>query len=166
MRRFRWSGLVVRRMGADRTIVAMALLVIAVAVTVLVAATAFPAVASRQGAVRALQAADRLGSSVTLTVDVPPAGVDIAEQRVRAVYAEALGPLSGTVVASRRSESYALAGATGDYPPLAKFAFLDNLADHATLLSGVWPADGGTALQAVVRASRRPRTWALWQGRP
>jgi hypothetical protein len=152
MRRFRWTGLVQRRMGADRTIVAMAFLVITVAVTVLVAATAFPAVASRQGAVRALQAADRLASSISLTVDVPPAGVGTADQRVRSVFAEALGALSGTVVASGRSESYGLAGATGDYPPLTKFAFLDGLATHATLISGAWPVDGGPGrtLQVVV----------------
>ncbi len=139
-------------MGADRTIVATAFLVIVVAVTVLVAAAAFPAIAARQGAVRTLRDADPLATSVSVTVDVPTAGIDVADQRVRAVLGEALGQISGTVVAQGRSASYGLAGNTGEYPPLTKFAFVDGLADHASLASGSWPASSGAGIEAVVTA--------------
>jgi hypothetical protein len=139
-----------RRMAADRAIVAIAFLVIAVAVTVLVAATAFPAIAARQGAIRELQVADRLATAVAITVAVPPEGIDTADSHVRGVLGDALGPLAGAVVAAGRSESYGLAGATGDYPPLTRFAFMDDLADHASLAGGAWPARAAGVLQAVV----------------
>jgi hypothetical protein len=145
-----WTGLVVRRTLADRVLTASAFLVVLAAATTLVAAGVYPSAAARQGAVRALAAADSLEAAVAVTFDASPGDVAAVDAKVRGVLDAAMGPIAGTVLVAGRSESWSPANATEANPPLVAFGFLDGLSSHAHLVSGTWPSDGGTEIQAVV----------------
>ena len=158
-----WTGLVLRRAAADRPLVASAALIILVASTVLVAAAGYPAAAARKGAISRLVAADRLATAISVRVDVKSAAVADSDAPVRAVLADAMGPMGGQIVASGSSESYDFGAPNGGaYPPSTTFAFTDELERHAHLAQGSWPIAGQSEVQAVVtqraadRLARRP----------
>ena len=151
-----WIDLVVRRTVADGALTMSAVLVVLATTTTLVAAGIYPATAARQGAIRALAAADPSNATIVVTFDATPADAPATDDKVTRGLDQALGSIAGTVIVSGRSESYARVADAAD-APLAVFGFVDGLTGHARLMRGTWPVGGGAETQAVVTQSAADR---------
>lgn len=146
-----WIGLVLGRIGDDRILVAAAWLTILIATTAMIASAMRSDAVARAAIQQVLADASPTESALQVAVSTRREDADATDATVRAEIARALGPASGIVWASGRSDGYRLAGLADRN--IVVFGFAEALAEHATLVAGEWPpaqpdADG-TAVAAI-----------------
>ncbi|MDL4772562.1 FtsX-like permease family protein [Actinomadura xylanilytica] len=137
----RQSGLVIRRMAGDRTLVLAACATALFATTVLAALVGYAGTVTREGLRRTLAGASFETSGTRIAASVPAGGFDTArgqiDQALRQIYRDV--PL--TVSTAVRSDSFTLPGQEDEgHPELTAFASYDGIEGHARLAQGRWPA--------------------------
>ncbi|WP_436520225.1 ABC transporter permease [Actinoplanes sp. HUAS TT8] len=145
-------ALILRRAAAARGLLAAAAAVLIAAVLLLTGLTAYATVSAGAGVRAAVAIADPDETSVLVrgSLDTDPQGRD---QAVRAAYAPA------KVSAARYGSGWAVKGATGTAVPdssgvvYASLIRLDDLAQHADLVSGAWPTGNEVALAQPAAAA-------------
>ncbi len=143
-----------RRTRADWPIVAAAWLITLLAAVLLAAGAIYPSAASEAGLRRALADAPAVDRNVEVSVYAAATDSNALDGEVQAELQQLISPTGGTVVRDWRGSATlalpALPGAeAGDQ---AVVGYLDGLADHATLVEGSWPAQGGGAGDALETA--------------
>ncbi len=145
--------LVILRARHDWLVVGAAAIITLLAATFLAAGLIYADAVASAGLQRSLATADASSSGVQVRVS---GGVDQLERADAAIRDEA-----GTIFAGadptiqRRGDtgSWTLPGQPADHvTELAVFAFLDGLADHATLVDGAWPEAGSGPIEVALHA--------------
>jgi hypothetical protein len=131
--------LVGRRSLADRLVIAVAWLVMVAAVTLLAAGAMYSDAVARSGLLRSLNEAGSLEANVQVVAQMPAADADGADALIRAQLSSALGAAADEIVATGRSESFALPDQPDEVRDLTLFAFAESLDGHATLAAGAGP---------------------------
>ncbi|CAN5570591.1 ABC transporter permease [soil metagenome] len=149
--------LVGRRSLADRLVIAVAWLVMVAAVTLLAAGAMYSDAVARSGLLRSLNEAGSLEANVQVVAQMPALEADGADALVRAQLGAALGAAADQIVATGRSESFALPDQPTEVRDLTLFAFAEGLDGHATLVDGSWPVAGGTPLETAVSQAAAER---------
>ncbi len=139
------------RTRADWPIVAAAWLITLLAAVLLAAGPIYSSAASEAGLHRTL--ADAPAADVSIQVSLYSASGDAAGvgRRVQAELQRAIAPIGGSIVRDWRGVSLLglptlPAGRAGDQ---AILGFRDGLPDHARLVDGGWPAEGGGASEPI-----------------
>jgi FtsX-like permease family len=132
-----------RRTRADWPIVAAAWLITLLASVLLAAGPMYASAAAEAGLRRALADASVADANLQLSIYGPADEAGAIDDRVQAELAPIVQPFGGTVVRDwRGSASLALPALAGrEAGDFAIVGAMDGLADHATLISGAWPAD-------------------------
>lgn len=135
-----------RRARADWPMVAAAWLVTLIAAALVAAGPIYWSAASLAGLERTLADAAPADRSVTVQLYAPPSLVASVGDRVSADL-DALPTAGGSVVRDIRGTSTLAIAPRPDVRAgdVAQLGFLDDLAEHAVLAAGTWPADGPTA---------------------
>ncbi len=136
---------VLKRTRASWPILSANFLTVLLATTLLAAAPIYAQTVAGAGLRQELRDAPVTGANLQVSLNVPGSKFGQADQDVR----QALGPIvdlthgSGTRAGFSSSFGLPESESAGDTKPLAVFGFFDRLADHATLVSGAWPANSG-----------------------
>ena len=149
---------VLKRTRASWPILSANFLTVLLATTLLAAAPIYAQTVAGAGLRQELRDAPVTGANLQVSLNVPGSKFGQADQDVR----QALGPIvdlthgSGTRAGFSSSFGLPESESAGDTKPLAVFGFFDRLADHATLVTGAWPAAfwSGTGPGRVIGASR------------
>ncbi|MEV5409479.1 hypothetical protein AB0K60_11670, partial [Thermopolyspora sp. NPDC052614] len=142
------TPLVLRRAVAEPLLLLAAFGSILLATTTLVALTAYAASVADVGVRRVVAAASQHDTAARVTAPVSSAGLAATDRSIQERLSRAYGGAPVTVMASARSDSYALPGgsagsADADRPDLTRFAFYQRLDEQARLLAGDWPRSTG-----------------------
>lgn len=149
----RQRGLIARRSVAELTVLTSAGVTVLVTTSLLTALVAYSGAVTDAGVAAVVEAAP--ARQVSVEVSAPPAddeAADTFDAQVQAVADDAFTGLDPTVHRSRVSASFALPPdlanlpATDGRPPLTVLVAYDDLAAHASLVTGEWatdPAPGG-----------------------
>jgi hypothetical protein len=156
-------GLVVKRTRADWLIVAAAALIILLATTLLSAGLIYAGAVSEAGLRRTLHDAPVRDANVEITARVSRDAATTTDQRIRAEIATTFGAVGASVVRAGESDSFQLPDQLGaaDLTNLTTLAFYDDVAKHATLVSGSWPQDATAAADGSVAVAISEPTAAL-----
>ena len=128
------------RTRADWPIVAAAWLIVLLAATLLAAGPIYSSAVSLAGLHRVLDDADAADANIEVTARLAPAEAGDALDDVRAALERSFSEIGVDVVASGRSDSFALPGQEADQVrDLAILGFLEGVEEHATLTAGAWP---------------------------
>lgn len=129
-----------RRAAADWPLLGALFCVVLLATTVLAMSPLYAQASAQAGARRTLIAAPPRQSTVELSSRLTGADYGQVDEGASA----ALAVLDGEILRSGRSRSFALPGTGAEgVPDLTVCAYFDELAEHAELLDGAWPQDGG-----------------------
>ena len=132
------------RTRADWPIVAAAWLIVLLAATLLAAGPIYSSAVSLAGLHRVLDDADAADANIEITARIEPAEADAAIDDVRGALERSFTEIGVDVVASGRSDSFALPDQPAEeVRDLAILGFLEGVEEHATLTSGAWPAEAG-----------------------
>ncbi len=137
---------VLKRTRANWPILSANFLTMLLATTLLAAAPIYARTVAGAGLRQELRDAPVTGANIQVSLSVPGSSFGQADQEVR----QALGPIvdlthgSGTRAGFSSSFGLPDTQSNGDTKSLAIFGFFDRLSDHATLVSGAWPAASGT----------------------
>jgi hypothetical protein len=132
---------VLKRAAHDRIVVAAALVTIVLATTLLASGPVYADAVALSGLQRTLEDAPVRETTLQISGNETPDEAAAADRRVTSAVEDAFGPGGATVYRSARSGSYTLPALTGvPDDALTVFAAYDDLADHATLVDGEWPA--------------------------
>ncbi|MEO8274335.1 MAG: FtsX-like permease family protein, partial [Chloroflexota bacterium] len=136
-----------RRTRADWPIVMAAWLITLLAATLLAAGAIYPSAASEAGLRRALVDAPVADTDIGISLYGSASDAAAAEARVQAEVGRVIEPLGGAIVRDWRGSNTlaipeSVAKVSGDQ---AVVGVLDALPEHATLVSGAWPADATDA---------------------
>jgi FtsX-like permease family len=143
--------LVVKRAASDRLIVAAAFLTVLLAAALLAAGPIYSEAVALSGLERTLAEAPARDSGLEVSGRIALAEASATGARVERGIRDVLGGEGVTVYRSGMSDSYSLPGTVGGDPKaLAVFGFYGALPEHATLVSGDWPANAGSGVQAVL----------------
>lgn len=158
-RQMGWPTVAIRRIGADKLFVTMAWFVILAATTVLSASVMYRDAVAQAGLQRVLDMAGPTEANLQVTISpVKPDAVEATDALTGGLISDALGPASGQIARSGRSDSYRLAnGSTAGDGRLTVFAFADGIEEHAHLIRGAWPAEGSVDIQTAVSAPAAAR---------
>ena len=144
--------LVLKRAASDRLIVGAAFVTVLLAAALLAAGPIYSDAVALSGLERTLADAPARDSGLEVSGRIPLSDASSTAARVEEGVRSVLGP-DVAVYRSGTSDSYALPEAPGRPPrALAVFGFYDDLADHATLVAGDWPA-AGAGLEAALPAA-------------
>jgi hypothetical protein len=145
-----------RRSRADWPIVASAGLICLLAATLLAAGSIYGTAVSVAGLHRALADAPIAEAAIDVSGWVPPADAEAVDATVTGELERTFGPTGGQTLRFAETNAYALPGQPADaVRELAVLGSAEALADHATLLLGVWPqaaAADPTAIPVAVGA--------------
>ncbi|HYK95300.1 MAG TPA: FtsX-like permease family protein [Candidatus Dormibacteraeota bacterium] len=143
-----------QRTRADWPIVAAAWLITLLAAVLLAAGFIYPAAASEAGLRRALTDAPVGQTNVVASIYQPAANAQAVDGPAEADLQAVITPLGGSILRDwRGSSTFGIAGLPGSEPgDQAVVGYLDDLASHATLVGGAWPAERGSSgpIQVVV----------------
>lgn len=133
------------RTRADWPIVGAAALITLLAAVLLAAGAIYPSAAAEAGLRRALAEAPAGAIGIELSAYDAPAAAEAFDGHAQTALQPIIAPTGGTIVRDwRGSATLALpalpAGRDSDQ---ATLGYLDALPEHATLVDGAWPADGG-----------------------
>jgi len=133
---------ILKRTRADWLILAAAMLIILLSTTLLAAGPIYAGAVTLSGMHRTLADAEVIEADVEISSRVRPEDYRALNDRVASEAGAAFAPTGAAVERVGRSDSFAVPGqAEGEVRDLAVFGFFENLADHATLVEGVWPED-------------------------
>ena len=158
--------LVLKRTRADWPILSANFLTMLLATTLLAAAPIYARTVAGAGLRQELRDAPVTGANVQVSLSVPGSRFAQADQQVR----QKLGPIvdlthgSGTRAGFSSSFGFPDSESVGDTKPLAVFGFFDRLSDHATLVSGAWPAASGNGTVQVALPESVANTLKLASG--
>jgi ABC-type lipoprotein release transport system permease subunit len=131
-----------RRSRADWPIVASAGLVCLLAATLLAAGSIYGTAVSVAGLHRALADAPTAEAAIDVSGSIPPAEAEAVDATVTGELDRTFGPTGGQTLRFAETNTYALPGQPADaVRDLAVLGSAEALADHATLILGVWPQD-------------------------
>lgn len=148
--------LVLKRAASDRLIVAAAFLTVLLAAALLAAGPIYSDAVALSGLERTLADAPARDSGLEVSGRIPLDEASGTGSRVEQGIRDVLGGEDVSVFRSGMSDSYSLPGTVGGNPKaLAVFGFYDGLPEHATLVSGDWPAGGGGLEAALPEPAAR-----------
>lgn len=157
--------LVIRRARGDWAVLVAALVAMLLATSLLAAAPIYAAAVTLAGLHRTLLDAPTQQSNVQVSAYVSPGQYDTTDDLVTGTAFRAFAATSATIVRSRRSGSFALPGqASSDVTALTAFATFEDLAQHATLIAGRWPAAASSDTVPVAVADPAARRLGLKVG--
>ncbi len=138
--------LVLKRTRADWMILSANFLTMVLATTLLATAPIYAEAVASAGLRRELLDAPITGANLQISLSLPGSRFTQADTDVRDALGSIVGLTHGSGTRAGFSSTFGIpAGATaGSVQPLAVFGFFDRLTDHATLVTGSWPADSGT----------------------
>jgi hypothetical protein len=129
------------RTRADWPIVAAAWLIVLLAATLLAAGPIYSSAVSLAGLHRVLDDAKVSDANIEVTARLVPADAAPALEKVTAELRRSLGGVGVEVVEAGRSDTYAPPTLPSDQVrDLITLGFLDGVEQHASLVSGAWPA--------------------------
>jgi ABC-type lipoprotein release transport system permease subunit len=139
------------RTRADWPIVAAAWLITLLAAILFSAGLIYPSAAAESGLRRALADTPAGATTIDALVYAKPAQVPAIDQGAQGQLQQVIAPLGGSVVRDWRvNATLAVQGIPGSQTgDQAVLGYLDGVADHATLVSGAWPADSATPAEPV-----------------
>ncbi|MFN8512727.1 MAG: hypothetical protein U0841_09100 [Chloroflexia bacterium] len=147
-------GVLLKRLRADWLLLAATGLTILLATTLLAAGPLYTESVTLAGLRHTLHDAPVNESNFALAVSLLARNYPATDRAVTARVTEAFGPAGGTIARSGRSESFAYPGQpANDIRDLAVFAFFEGIAQHATLVSGAWPAGTSEPYQIAMPES-------------
>lgn len=128
------------RTRADWPIVAAAWLIVLLAATLLAAGPIYSSAVSLAGLHRVLDDANAADANIEVTARIAPTEANAALDDVATALQRSLSEVGVDVVASGRSDSFALPDqATDQIRDLTTLGFLEGVDAHATLTAGAWP---------------------------
>ena len=134
--------LVLKRAAHDRLVVAAAFLTILLAATLLASGPVYSEAVALSGLRRTLEDAPVREVTVAVQGRLPAAELGATDERVTGTLEEVFGRDGVTIHRSGLSDSYALPPIEGvPDDALAVFGSYEDLAGHAKLVAGDWPAD-------------------------
>ena len=153
------------RTRADWPIVAAAWLIVLLAATLLAAGPIYSSAVSLAGLHRVLDDAPVADANIEVTARVQLDDAAASLERVTNELRGAADTVPIDVVASARSDSFTLPGQPADQVrDLAILGFLDGIEEHATLVSGAWPAAAPSAAVEVAILDQIADTLGLGVG--
>jgi ABC-type antimicrobial peptide transport system permease subunit len=137
----------VARSRADWPIVAAAWLITLLAAILFSAGLIYPSAAAEAGLRRALADTTAGATTIDASVYAKPADALAIDQGAEGQLQQVIAPLGGSVVRDwRTSATLAIQGVSAaGQGGQAVLGYLEGLADHASLTSGVWPPDSKTS---------------------
>ena len=133
------------RTRADWPIVAAAWLIVLLAATLLAAGPIYSSAVSLAGLHRVLEDAPVADANIEVTARVNLADAGLVVERVATQLRAISERVDVGVVTAGRSDTFTLPGQLADeVRDLAVLGFLDGIEEHASLISGAWPATAGT----------------------
>ena len=133
-----------RRMGAQRTVLAAVILTVALTAVFAAALAAYSGQAGN-AAVRSALANSSAGTSILFTGSAPQQPAAAATADLQGRLSSALGGVGVGMVAAPELESLALPGSTPARGRVATLLGAQDLSAHARLVAGSWPAAAGGA---------------------
>lgn len=131
------------RTRADWPIVAAAWLIVLLAATLLAAGPIYSSAVSLAGLHRVLDDAKVSDANIEVTARLAPADAASALEKVTAELRRSFGGVGVEVVEAGRSDTYAQPTVPSDQVrDLIALGFLEGVEQHASLVSGAWPAFG------------------------
>jgi hypothetical protein len=132
--------LVLKRAGHDRLVVGAAFVTIVLATTLLASGPIYAEAVALSGLHRTLEDAPVREGTLEVSGQLPAADYEAANERVTQALTAIFGPGDVAIHRSGRSDSFALPASEGiPASALTAFAYYDDLARHAEIVSGAWP---------------------------
>lgn len=148
--------LVIRRAGEAKGLLLAAGAAALVAVAMVTGLMVYSGNALEAGKRSAWDAAGVDERSLLITGSIPPGGFAERDAAVRDAFADGLGERPVTVAHARSGTGRQLIGDLGEFAPadekpiFASMVTLGNLAEHADLVDGAWPQNGGRPIQVAL----------------
>ncbi|TMR18555.1 ABC transporter permease [Nonomuraea turkmeniaca] len=142
--------LIVKRAFSEPLLLLAAFGSILLATTTLVALTMYASSIADAGVRRTMETASYRQTAATIRAQVTAETFPAYDRAVRDELARAYGAVPA-ITTSFRSDSYVMPGQDGkERPELLRFGSYDGLDRHAELISGSWPHDGGSTIEAAI----------------
>ena len=143
---------VLQRSYADWLIVAATWLVILCATALVAIGVMYGDAVAKTGLDRILAQQPGTATSVVVQIRASADEIPDVESKVERQLGRILGWTGGELRTVTQSETYALPTPddTDALQPLALFGSYEGIDEHATLVDGAWPADGGDPMQVAI----------------
>ncbi|HEX5395823.1 MAG TPA: ABC transporter permease, partial [Candidatus Limnocylindria bacterium] len=147
--------MVAKRTAHDWLIAAAASLIILLATTLLSAGLIYSGAVSQSGLRRSLLDADAVAANVAVAARMNAAQYATADAVVRSELAWSFEGIGVDVVGRGESDAFGLPGqaADADVTDLATLASYEQIEEHASLMSGTWPAAGSAPVEVAVSST-------------